>query len=197
MRQHVEHAMAVVIEAAGGGGVGVGVGNTVCRFSGSRVRSYLAPASKLVISRETIRLFAIEEGTSPLTMRTANPSRIAVLPTPASPISMGLFFRRRDRIWRVCRISSSRPITGSRTFFLASLVKSMPVSTEKRRPALGPRWGGLKLKEASRAYRTCPSTRHRGSPKGRGRCCLGGGKIGVGRIVGTAPCVQTLPNGCD
>ena len=80
----------------------------------------------LVISSETIRLFAIEEGTSPFTIRTASPSRMAVLPTPASPISIGLFLRRRDKICRVWRISSSRPITGSSKFCLASLVKSMP-----------------------------------------------------------------------
>ena len=38
---------------------------------------------------------------------------MAVLPTPGSPISTGLFLVRRARIWMVRRISSSRPITGS------------------------------------------------------------------------------------
>jgi hypothetical protein len=52
-------------------------------------------------------------GTSPLAMRSARPSTIAVLPTPGSPISAGLFLVRRARIWTVRRISSSRPITGS------------------------------------------------------------------------------------
>ena len=52
-------------------------------------------------------------GTSPLTMRSARPSTIAVLPTPGSPISTGLFLVRRDSTWMVRRISSSRPITGS------------------------------------------------------------------------------------
>jgi hypothetical protein len=52
-------------------------------------------------------------GTSPLTMRSARPSAIAVLPTPGSPISTGLFLVRRDSTWMVRRISSSRPITGS------------------------------------------------------------------------------------
>ncbi len=46
-------------------------------------------------------------------MRCARPSTIAVLPTPASPISTGLFLVRRDSTWMVRRISSSRPITGS------------------------------------------------------------------------------------
>ena len=47
------------------------------------------------------------------TMRWARPSTMAVLPTPASPISTGLFLVRRDRISTVCSISSARPITGS------------------------------------------------------------------------------------
>ena len=37
----------------------------------------------------------VTSGTSPATMRWANPSTIAVLPTPASPISAGLFLVRR------------------------------------------------------------------------------------------------------
>ena len=46
-------------------------------------------------------------------MRSASPSTIAVLPTPGSPISTGLFLVRRASTWMVRRISSSRPITGS------------------------------------------------------------------------------------
>ncbi|MET3264239.1 hypothetical protein ABIF38_005745 [Bradyrhizobium japonicum] len=34
-------------------------------------------------------------GTSPAAMRWANPSTTAVLPTPASPVRIGLFCRRR------------------------------------------------------------------------------------------------------
>jgi len=34
-------------------------------------------------------------GTSPLTMRCAKPSTMAVLPVPGSPMSTGLFFVRR------------------------------------------------------------------------------------------------------
>ena len=52
-------------------------------------------------------------GTSPLTIRMAKPSAIAVLPTPGSPTNMGLFFVRRLSMCKVLRISSSRPITGS------------------------------------------------------------------------------------
>ena len=46
-------------------------------------------------------------------MRSARPSTIAVLPTPGSPISTGLFLVRRESTCIVRRISSSRPITGS------------------------------------------------------------------------------------
>ena len=60
-----------------------------------------------------MRLFFSPSGTSPRTMRSASPSTIAVLPTPGSPISTGLFLVRRDSTWITRRISSSRPITGS------------------------------------------------------------------------------------
>jgi len=46
-------------------------------------------------------------------IRWARPSAIAVLPTPGSPMSAGLFFVRRDRIWMTRSISFSRPMTGS------------------------------------------------------------------------------------
>ena len=52
-------------------------------------------------------------GTSPSTMRWARPSTIAVLPTPGSPISTGLFLVRRLSTCTTRRISLSRPMTGS------------------------------------------------------------------------------------
>src|SRR5262249_18696437 len=52
------------------------------------------------------------------------PSTMAVLPTPASPMSTGLFLVRRDRIWSTRRISRSRPITGSSFPALAMPVRS-------------------------------------------------------------------------
>ena len=67
-----------------------------------------------------------DSGMSPLTMRWARPSTIAVLPTPGSPISTGLFFVRRDRTWMTRRISSSRPMTGSSLPSSASCVRSRP-----------------------------------------------------------------------
>ena len=49
---------------------------------------------------------------------------MAVLPTPGSPISTGLFLVRRASTWMVRRISSSRPITGSSLPSRASAVMS-------------------------------------------------------------------------
>ena len=63
-------------------------------------------------------------GTSPLAMRSARPSAIAVLPTPGSPISTGLFLVRRASTWMVRRISSSRPMTGSSLPSRAASVRS-------------------------------------------------------------------------
>ena len=56
---------------------------------------YFAPATKAAMSSDKTRLFFNESGTSPLTIRCAKPSTIAVLPTPGSPIKTGLFFVRR------------------------------------------------------------------------------------------------------
>ena len=73
----------------------------------------LAPAISAPISRERT-LFPLKvSGTSLLTILCAKPSTIAVLPTPGSPISTGLFLVLRCSTWRVRRISSSRPMTGS------------------------------------------------------------------------------------
>ena len=49
----------------------------------------------------------------PRAKRWANPSTTAVLPTPASPVRIGLFCLRRIRISMIWRISASRPTTGS------------------------------------------------------------------------------------
>src|ERR1019366_6281582 len=67
-----------------------------------------------------------DSGTSPDTTRCANPSTIAVLPTPGSPIKTGLFFVRRESTWITRRISSSRPIPGSSLFCSAISVRSRP-----------------------------------------------------------------------
>ena len=85
----------------------------------------LAPAINAPMSSDSTRRFFNPSGTSPLTMRCASPSTMAVLPTPGSPISTGLFLVRRCRTWMVRRISSSRPITGSSLPDSARSVRSM------------------------------------------------------------------------
>src|SRR3954452_19601419 len=59
-------------------------------------------------------------------MRWARPSTTAVLPTPGSPMSTGLFFVRRERICMIRSISVSRPTTGSSLPSEASLVRLRP-----------------------------------------------------------------------
>ena len=60
------------------------------------------------------------------TMRWARPSTMAVLPTPGSPMSTGLFLVRRLSTWMTRRISSSRPMTGSSLPSRAASVRSPP-----------------------------------------------------------------------
>ncbi len=87
---------------------------------------YCAPASMALRSSDTNRLPRNESGTSPATMRCASPSTTAVLPTPGSPMSTGLFLVRRDSTWTTRRISSSRPMTGSIFPSRARAVRSTP-----------------------------------------------------------------------
>ncbi len=73
----------------------------------------LAPATIAERSSDMSRLPLRLSGTSPATMRWARPSTMAVLPTPGSPMSTGLFLVRRESTCTTRRISVSRPITGS------------------------------------------------------------------------------------
>ncbi len=99
--------------------------STAFRRSSNSPR-YLAPATREPMSRAMIRFSFNPSGTSLATIRRARPSTMAVLPTPGSPISTGLFLVRRERISITRRISSSRPITGSSLPSAASLVRSRP-----------------------------------------------------------------------
>ena len=74
---------------------------------------YFAPATSAPISSAYSFFSFKASGTSPRTMRCASPSTTAVLPTPGSPISTGLFFVFRESIRMTLRISESLPITGS------------------------------------------------------------------------------------
>src|ERR1700733_5212534 len=68
--------------------------STALRRSSNSPR-YLAPATRAARSRATMRFGFRTSGTSPAIILCARPSTIAVLPTPGSPISTGLFFVRR------------------------------------------------------------------------------------------------------
>ncbi len=59
---------------------------------------YFVPATIDAISKVTIRLLNNIRGTFLCLIRSANPSAIADLPTPGSPISIGLFFFLRLNI---------------------------------------------------------------------------------------------------
>src|SRR5438309_1848132 len=90
---------------------------------------YLVPATREPRSSAMTRRFRRLSGTSALTIRWARPSTIAVLPTPASPISTGLFLVRRLRICSTRSISSCRPMTGSSVPSCARWVRSRPNSS--------------------------------------------------------------------
>ena len=87
---------------------------------------YLVPATNEARSRVTTRLLNRMRLTFFCTIRSARPSAIAVLPTPGSPIRMGLFFLRRLRIWATRSISFSRPTIGSSLPSSAIRVRSRP-----------------------------------------------------------------------
>ena len=84
-----------------------------------------APACSSPRSSPRISTSAMLDGTSPCVMRSASPSTTAVFPTPASPTRIGLFLRRRLRMSIICRISLSRPKTGSTDPALALPVRSV------------------------------------------------------------------------
>ena len=90
----------------------------------SKSPRYLAPASMADRSSAASVLPFSADGTSPATMRWASPSAMAVLPTPGSPMSTGLFLVRRPSTRTTRRTSSSRPITGSSLPWRAILVRS-------------------------------------------------------------------------
>ncbi len=85
---------------------------------------YFVPATSGPSESERTRLSRSGAGTSPRAIRCASPSTTAVFPTPGSPTNTGLFLLRRERIAITRSISSSRPITGSRSPARAAAVRS-------------------------------------------------------------------------
>ena len=92
---------------------------------------YFVPATALAISREIIFLFWSCLGTFPFSINIANPSIIAVFPTPGFPNNRGLFLVRRQSISSIFLISFSLPMTGSISLFLAFCVRFIPSSSIK------------------------------------------------------------------
>ena len=87
---------------------------------------YFVPATSEPMSSVRTRLLRRISGTSPAMIRWARPSAMAVFPTPGSPMSAGLFFVLRPRIWMTRSISFSRPMTGSSLPALAASVRLIP-----------------------------------------------------------------------
>ena len=87
---------------------------------------YFAPAMSAPMSSEKMVRSFSPSGTSPRTIRWARPSAMAVLPTPGSPMSTGLFLVLRDRMRMTLRISASRPMTGSSSLLRARSTRSVP-----------------------------------------------------------------------
>ncbi len=96
--------------------------------------SPFTPAPACSRPRSSVRTLTsrMTAGTSPSAIFSARPSTSAVLPTPGSPTRIGLFLRRRARISTICRISTSRPNTGSilpsRAWWVMSMVKRLSAS---------------------------------------------------------------------
>ncbi len=124
---------------------------------------YFAPATIAARSSESTRRPLRESGTSPATTRWARPSTTAVLPTPGSPISTGLFLVRRLSTWMTRRISASRPMTGSSRPSRLPLSGRRRTSPATRTSTPRPRWspGGC------RAPRRCPRAGRRRSGRRR------------------------------
>ena len=87
---------------------------------------YLVPATKEATSNVTILLLNRTRLTFFSMIRNAKPSAIALLPTPGSPMRIGLFFLRRDKICETRSISFCRPTIASRRPSSAILVRSRP-----------------------------------------------------------------------
>ena len=89
---------------------------------------YFVPDIMLARLMEIIILFFRIGGMFLVTILLANSSTIAVLPTPASPISIGLFLFFLASISIMRSISESLPITLSISLFITSSFKFVPNS---------------------------------------------------------------------
>src|SRR5438477_2620835 len=107
---------------------------TSLRIRSSYCPRNAVPASRATWSRATMRASFRAGGTSAAAMRCASPSTMAVFPTPAFPISAGLFLLWRSRMSTARAISASRQRTGSRSPRRAWAVRSMPMRSSSALP---------------------------------------------------------------
>ena len=91
----------------------------------SKSPRYFVPATTAVRSSARMRFVKSTGEHVRRAICCASPSTTALLPTPGSPMRMGLFFFRRQSISAMRAISSSRPTTGSRLSAAAAAVRSV------------------------------------------------------------------------
>ncbi|KKP53072.1 MAG: hypothetical protein UR45_C0032G0004 [candidate division WS6 bacterium GW2011_WS6_33_547] len=89
----------------------------------------LLPAIILATSSDTILISLKDGGTRPSAIFCARPSTNTVLPTPASPTTIGLFFLLLLSILIMFPNSSSLPTSGSNLPSLANSTKSLPIKS--------------------------------------------------------------------
>src|SRR5215213_9308305 len=171
--------------------------STTCLRRSSNWPRYCVPATSPERSRASTRLPARVSGTSSLTILWARPSTMAVLPTPGSPISTGLFLVRRDSTSMVVSTSSARPITGSSLPSLAIRVRSRLYSSSVGVELLGSRASPLLSTPRTTAPRSpvCESPKRESSlptssssAASASSTCSGpyvGGTDGLGLLVGS------------
>jgi hypothetical protein len=109
---------------------------------------------------EGVELLVLEGlGHVAATMSWARPSTTAVLPTPGSPMSTGLFLVRRDSTCMTRSISFSRPMTGSSLPSRAAWVRLRPNWSSTSEPAGCPRRARAGAGRAGAASLPCPGSR--------------------------------------
>jgi hypothetical protein len=114
----------------------------------------LVPATSAPMSRLKTRALASTSGTCPAWMRSARPSAMAVLPTPGSPTSTGLFLRRRHSTCCMRSSSTARPISGSMRPASASAFRSVVYASR-----------GSVAAAPSPSSSSCPSSSKARSPR--------------------------------
>ena len=140
--------------------------STALRRSSNSPR-YFEPASSAPMSSAQTRRPLSDSGTSPRTMRCARPSTIAVLPTPGSPISTGLFLVRRES---TCIDAAHLVVAADDRVELAGLGGRGEVAAELREGAVAL----LRVGASRLAGRRAPRAARRAASRGSAPPCAGG-----------------------